>query len=385
MSNSTPQTDEQAPKKRGFLLRVARVVGGVVGVVWLATCFLFVGETEVVVVSRLGGINAIYDKPEDRGLQLKLPWPIDRPRRFDRRIQIFDPLAREMFTRDKKNVTIDVFVAWRIADKLEGEEAQRRPVEQFLRSVGSIELAQAQLETRVRGTLAARMVEVELSELMQVSDPASPPVEGKTSLQSLNAELLSEVKAEFIGMGIDVVDVRIKRIGFPTSTQQAVFERMKSERQKIADRYRSAGLAENTVIRSQADRQYSQIISKAEADAERIRGEGEAQALAILNKAHVRDPEFYRFVKTLDSYEKILNDKTTLVLSASNSLLKLLVNGVPEMGPVPVPREGPQAKKSTAGPPNRVAQEPKLNDGATKIPADETSNEASAIREESPE
>lgn len=338
--------------------RTARFVAIVVGVVWLCSCCLFVGETEVVVVSRLGETNAVYDRPEDRGLRFKLPWPIDRPRRFDRRIQVFDPLAREMFTRDKKNVTIDAFVAWRIADGTAAADG-KRPVENFLRSVGSPEVAQAQLETRVRGTLAARMVEVELSELMQVSDPTSPPIDSQVSLESLNQELLAEVKSEFIGMGIDVVDVRIKRISFPSSTQQAVFERMKSERQKIADRYRSAGLADNTVIRSQADRQYSQIISKAEAEAERIRGEGEASALAILNKAHARDPEFYRIVKTLDSYEKILSDKTTLVLSASSNLLKLLVTGVPELGPVPEPRRDTQTTEAPNDAPKRVAQDPK--------------------------
>ena len=343
--------------------RVSRVVAIVVGVVWLCSCCLFVGETEVVVVSRLGETNAVYDRPEDRGLRFKLPWPIDRPRRFDRRIQVFDPLAREMFTRDKKNVTIDAFVAWRIADGTAAAADGKRPVENFLRSVGSPEVAQAQLETRVRGTLAARMVEVELSELMQVSDPTSPPIDSQVSLESLNQELLAEVQAEFIGMGIDVVDVRIKRISFPSSTQQAVFERMKSERQKIADRYRSAGLADNTVIRSQADRQYSQIISKAEAEAERIRGEGEATAVAILNKAHARDPEFYRIVKTLDSYEKILSDKTTLVLSASSNLLKLLVTGVPELGPVPEPHRETQTTDTPNDTPNdtpkRVAQDPK--------------------------
>jgi len=105
---------------------------------------------------------------------------------------------------------------------------------------------------------------------------------------------------------------------------------MKSERRKIADRYRSAGLAENTKIRSKADLQHSEILANADAEAERIRGEAEAKALAILNEAHAKDPEFYRLVKTLDSYEKILNEKTTLVLSASSSLLKLLVEGVPD-------------------------------------------------------
>ena len=138
-------------------------------------------------------------------------------------------------------------------------------------------------------------------------------------------------------MGIEVVDLRIKRLSFPRGNQQAVFERMKSERMKIADRYRSAGLAENTRIRSQADAQYSEILATADAEAERIRGKAEAEALAILNAAHAKDPDFYRLVKTLDTYEQILNENTTLVLSASSSLLKLLVDGIPDSLPARPP------------------------------------------------
>jgi modulator of FtsH protease HflC len=346
--------------------------------VWLSSCALFVGETEVVVVSRLGEINAIYDRPDDRGLQLKLPWPIDRPRRFDRRIQVFDPQAREMFTRDKKNITIDAFVAWRIAEGPETADDGPRPVEHFMKSVGSPDVAAAQLETRVRGTLAARMVEVELSELMQVADPASPPSSSKVSLESLNKELRDDVRQEFVAMGIDVVDVRIKRISFPSSTQQAVFERMKSERQKIADRYRSEGLAQNTVIRSQADRQYSQIISKADAEAVRIRGEGEAAALAILNKAHAKDPDFYRVLKTLDSYESVLNEKTTLVLSASSNLMKMLVTGVPELDLLKPSKSGPKTPNPDAIE-DAVEAQP---DGEGSTSTDSGSEDSKAVKPE---
>ena len=110
---------------------------------------------------------------------------------------------------------------------------------------------------------------------------------------------------------------------------QAVFERMRSERQKIAERYRSAGLAENRMIRSRADRQSGELLAKANADAERIRGEGEAAAIHILNEAHAKDPEFAALLQTLESYKQILNERTTLILSGSNSLLNVLMRGVP--------------------------------------------------------
>ena len=192
---------------------------------------------------------------------------------------------------------------------------------------------------------------VELGDLLSVSDSESPPKDPtEMSLDQVSRQLLDDVRQRsdeessvLERLGIEIVDVRIKRINFPRGNQQAVFERMKSERQKIAGRYRSAGLAQNAVIRSQADRQYNEIISRAEAEAERIRGAGEAEALAVLNEAHARDPEFYQTLRTLDSYKKIINEKTTLVLSASSSLLKLLVNGVPDLPP-----DSPVADESAA-------------------------------------
>ena len=290
----------------------------------------------------------MLDRDADRGLNVKAPWPIGNVRRFDRRIQLFDPAGREVFTRDRKNIIADAYVCWRIAEPKDGEELQSRPALKFLKSLGSAEMAQARLETRLRSTLATHVAQVELTSLMFVTDREAAPEEtgeqGK-SLDGISQELLASMRkrsdeAESIRdqMGIEIVDLRIKRLSFPRGNQQAVFERMKSERRKIADRYRSAGLAENTKIRSKADLQHSEILATADAEAERIRGEAEAKALAILNEAHAKDPEFYRLVKTLDSYEKILNEKTTLVLSASSSLLKLLVEGVPENLPPRPPR-----------------------------------------------
>jgi modulator of FtsH protease HflC len=323
---------------RQFLLRAGAAPGTVLMLWWLTTCFVFVDETEVVLIERLGKIVSVLDQSDDRGLNVKLPWPVGTVRRFDRRTQLFDPVGREVFTRDKKNVTVDAFVCWKIADSNSSDDLLNRSAVRFFRGLGSVETAEARLETRLRSTLADRIAQVELTELMTVVDPESPPLrDSAVSLEQIASELLSDVRQRLDEeesvtdrLGIEIVDVRIKRINFPAGNQQAVFERMKSERQKIADRYRSAGLAQNTVIRSQADRQYNELISKADAEAERIRGQAEAEALAILNKAHARDPEFYRTMRTLDSYRKVLSEKTTLVLSASSSLLKLFVEGVPE-------------------------------------------------------
>ena len=382
MSNDTPTEPTGAGKK--IVLRLLAAIGAVCLVAWLSTCFIFVDETEIVIVENLGEVTAVLDRDADRGLNVKAPWPIGNVRRFDRRIQLFDPPGREVFTRDRKNIIADAYVCWRIAEPKDGEELQSRPALRFLKSLGSAEMAQARLETRLRSTLATRVAQVELTSLMFVADREGAPEEagsGQKSLDGISQELLGAMRkrsdeAESIReqMGIEVVDVRIKRLSFPRGNQQAVFERMKSERRKIADRYRSAGLAENTKIRSKADLQHSEIIANADAEAERIRGEAEAKALAILNEAHAKDPEFYRLVKTLDSYEKILNEKTTLVLSASRSRLKLLVEGVPDNLP---PR--PQQKLDDTGeakPVTSVGSEP---EGSEVKPAsgnaEETPNE----------
>jgi modulator of FtsH protease HflC len=339
MSNSETQTcDNDARPVPRAVVRLVAIVAGVCLVAWLTTSIVFVDETEVVLLERLGTVVAVLDRPDDRGLNVKLPWPLGTARRFDRRTQLFDPLGREAFTRDRKNVTVDAYVCWKIADPSADARLLDRPAVRFFRSLGTSETAQARLETRVRSSLASRMAMVELGDLLSVSDPESGPNEStEMSLDSISRQLLDDVRQRpdedqsvLDRLGIEIVDVRIKRINFPRGNQQAVFERMKSERQKIAGRYRSAGLAQNSVIRSQADRQYSEIISRAEAEAERIRGTAEAEALAVLNEAHARDPEFYRTLRTLDSYKTIINEKTTLVLSASSSLLKLLVDGVPE-------------------------------------------------------
>lgn len=358
-------TSDSLPAGRSqWLRRAVRVVTGALCAVWLLTSVVFVDETEVVIVERLGRIVSVRD--EGGGLLFKAPWPLGTVRRFDKRLQLFDPPGREMFTRDKKNVVIDAYLCWRIADAgaTASESHLDRPAVRFFRALGTTQAAQSHLETRVRSSLATRIAQAELSDLLRVVDPESPPeATPKISLDSIAADLLKDVRQRADDalpieqqLGIEVVDVRIKRINFPLGNQQSVFERMKSERQKIADRYRSAGLAESTVIRSHADRQHNEVMTKAHAEAERIRGEAEAESLAILNRAHAKDPDFYAVLQTLDAYKKVLNERTTLVLSASSSLFKLLVEGVPPSSPATSPVKPDQPPALDAAQPQNDAK-----------------------------
>jgi membrane protease subunit HflC len=369
-SNSEKSTQNKSSRTPGnsglrILKRCAMVLLPFVLVAIIASSFVFVDEAEYVIVERLGGIVAVYDRPEDRGPHVKLPWPIDVVRSFDRRVQLFDPPGREMFTKDKKNITVDAYVCWKIADPAADPdvEASAHPVVRFFSSLGNIGVAEATLDSRLRSILSTRIGQVELSELLHVdSSEQGPDVSSPGRLDEM-AQALRQALAHQPGeqfsleerLGVEIVDVRIRRLNLPSGNQQAVFDRMRSERRKIADRYRSAGMAKKAVIESQADRQHAEILAKAARQAEETRGKAEAEAIGILNHAHAQDPELHRVLQTLDTYRNILNEKTTLVLSASSNLLKLLTDGVPnlqnEKPPVPdAPTEAPKPQNGEPAP-----------------------------------
>ncbi len=379
-TNSTVWADGEAASRLGHRLarRLLRLLLVLFVVRLLGSSFVFVDESEFVIVERLGSIRAdgVYDRPEDRGLRFKLPWPIDTVRRFDRRLQIFDPPAREIFTQKKKNITVDTYICWRISESEQAcsSLATDRPVVRFFRALGEIDAAELRLDTRVRGILSAQIGKVELSSLLAVEDSESGPQPGEQGLLEKLSEQVrrlvmqrpDENETLLERFGIEIVDVRIKRLNLPSGNQRAVFERMMSERKKDADAYRTEGLAQKRVIESQANRQYSAVLARARADAERIRGEGEARALEILNEAHAQDREFSHIVRTLDAYRQILNEKTTLVLSSSNHLLKLLTEGIPpprQSPPEPsVPLKSSGKARSTDG----VSEQPRPSAGSAE-------------------
>ncbi|MBS0202848.1 MAG: protease modulator HflC [Planctomycetes bacterium] len=341
MSHETTSADRVSASQvagsvdRGRLSHFARWILGIAACLLISTTVIFVDETEFVIVARFGRIVSVYDRAEQRGLQFKLPWPLDTVRRFDRRLQLLSPQGREAFTHDRKNVTVEAYVLWKVADGDAGDVSSP-PVLRFFRSLGSVDVAEARLTSRLQSILTEQIGRSELTELLGAADSEAAPSDAPGSLEQISAEIRRELiqrtdEKDSLKdrQGIEIVDVRIRRLNLPAGNMRAVFERMRSERQKIAERYRSAGLAENRMIRSQADRQAGELLARANAEAERIRGDGDADAIRILNEAHSRDPEFASTLQTLDAYKQILNERTTLVLSASNSLLKLLVEGIP--------------------------------------------------------
>lgn len=316
------------------------------------TCVVFVDETEFVLVQRLGKIVAVYDRPDDKGPHAKWPWPVESALRFDQRLRLYTPPGRELFTRDRKNLVVETYIGWRIAPPDDGDAAdlQHRPVVRFYRSLGQPDVADSRLSSRLQAIVTSRIGQMELPQLIAAQTSESGPGE-ESPLEQLAADLKRELKqrpGETISLrdqlGIEVVDVRIKRLNLPSGNLQAVYERMRSERQKMAERYRSAGLADSRAIRSQAERQATELLAQANAEAERIKGQGEADALRILNEAHAEDPEFYELLQAMEAYKQLLTEQTTLVLSASSRLWKLLTDGPPS-APQPVVPPGTSAEK----------------------------------------
>jgi membrane protease subunit HflC len=271
--------------------------------------FVVVDETEFAVVTSFGQIVAIYgDEPAEAGLHLKAPWHLSL--KIDKRVKVFEPAPREVITGDKRNLEVASYVVWRVAD----------PV-LFLRASGSHELAEARLYERVSASLSDAIGRRDLSALAS-TDPKLWALDELT-----RAFTTAVAPAAASDLGVEVLDVRLRRFNHPVEVRPAVFDLIRSERRQVAAKTRAEGEAQYVTITSQADRARDAILAEAEAEAQRLRGSAEAEAIRVLNLAHARDPKFFEFLRTLESYRSILDGQTTVVLSSSSPLLKLWSQG----------------------------------------------------------
>ena len=273
----------------------------------LWSAFVVVAETEMVILTRFGRPTRVL---REAGLYPK--WPFESALRFDRRVSIYDPRPSEFLTRDKKNLVVDSAVCWRIDDPL-----------LFLETVGDQVGAELRLHDIVWAALAAALGQVALEDLVAV-DPDRVQV---AAVVGGVREKAAAAAAE--RLGIEVVDVQLKRVNFPEQNRQSVFARMRAERDRIAKEYRAQGREMAIGIQAEADKQREVILAEAYEKAETLRGQGDAEAARIYGEAYARDPRFYRFVRTLESYRKILDQDTTLILSSDSELLRLLEQGQP--------------------------------------------------------
>lgn len=284
--------------KRSLLVIVA--IAAVV--IWRS--FVALDQTQYGIVTEFGRHIATLREP---GLHPK--WPYQSVLRFDRRLQLYNPRPSEFLTKDPKNILLDIYVCWRVDDPLV-----------FLQRATDVAGAEARLHDMIWAELAAEVGTRPLSDL--VSEKPDEMVAPK-----IMAGVLERCRERARpGLGVEIVDVRLKRLNLPEQNKQSVFDRMRAERDRIARQYRAEGEEEALKIRAEADRLKAQLLADAEKEAELKRGEAARKAIEIYAIAHGKDPEFFQFLRSLEAYKKLLNEKTTMVLSSESELFRYLTD-----------------------------------------------------------
>jgi len=272
---------------------------GVILVFLGLTSIFIVDETEQVVVLQFGKPVRIITEP---GLHMKVPFPIQEKNVFDNRLLEYDSPPEEILSKDKKSLIVDNYVRWKIVDPL-----------QFLKTVQAIPTALSRMDDIVYSELRRELGTHDMVEI--ITENREELMEKVTVASNLATQ----------DYGIEVVDVRIRRVDLPSQNEESIYARMDAERKRQANKFRSEGEEEAQKIRATTDRDKTIILADAYKQAERIRGEGDAKAVEVYADAYSADPKFYEFVRTLDAYKKIIDDKTMLVLPSDSQLFKLLL------------------------------------------------------------
>jgi membrane protease subunit HflC len=286
-----------------------KVIAGLVlgmALLLLALIVFTVDTTEYAVVTQFGNPVAVITEP---GLNVKLPEPIQTVQRLDKRIQIYQTSSLELLTLDKKSIAIDYYGTWKISD----------PVV-YLKTVKDKPGAEARLLDVFSAGLGVQFGKYNLDELVNVDTE-------KLKLDAMIADAIDNVRGRTAEYGIEVVDTQIRVLNFPESNKQSVYDRMKAEREQMAKKYRSEGSEEAAKIRADAEREQTIILSQAYKEAQQLMGIGDAEAIRIYGEAFQRDPDFYKFIRTLETYEKTIDANTTLILPSTAEILKYLNSG----------------------------------------------------------
>jgi len=273
------------------------IVGIVLGalVILAASSLFIVNQAEQALVLRLGAHRATIKEP---GLHFKLPF-IEDVVRYDLRLLALDPPAEEIILGDQKRIVVDTLARYRIADPLKYYQTLRN-------------------ENNAR----AQMSQVVSSAMRRVMGQAMLPTLLSDERAKLMEDIRSEVADRAAGYGISISDVRIRRADLPEETSQAIYDRMKSERERQAKEARAQGYEWGQQIRARADRERTVILAEATRQANFLRAMGDTESARIYNEAYGKDPHFYDFYRSLEAYRKALAEGTTMVLSSDNPFLK---------------------------------------------------------------
>ncbi len=284
--------------KLGFVITTLLVALAV-----FASTLFVVDQRQFGVLYSFGQIKEVITEP---GLRFKLPQPFQNVVFLDRRVLTLDsPETGSIQTAEKKNLVVDWLVKWRIADP-----------KQFIRNNSggtSIQTAEARLTSVVQDALNSEVTKRTVKDVLST--------DRDKIMQGVQQRLIDDAKT----FGIEIVDVRIKRVDFPPSVADSVYQRMKSERQQVANELRSTGSAEGEKIRADADRQREVLIAEAYRDAQKVKGEGDAKAAALYSEAFGRDAQFAQFYRSLEAYKASFNRKSdVMVLDPSSDFFKAM-------------------------------------------------------------
>ena len=266
----------------------------------LSSIFI-VDETQQVVILQLGKPVKTITEP---GFNVKLPFPFQEKIVFDDRLLEYDSPPEAILSKDKKSLIVDNYVRWKIVDPL-----------QFLKTVQAIPTAKSRMDDIVYSELRRELGTHDMVEII---------TQNREEIMDVVTRASNEATLSY---GISVIDVRIRRVDLPAENEESIYARMEAERKRQANKFRSEGSEEAQKIRAATDRDKTIILADAYKEAERIRGEGDAKAVQIYARSYSSDPKFYEFVRTLDAYKKVVDDKTTLVLPSDSKLFKLLIEG----------------------------------------------------------
>jgi modulator of FtsH protease HflC len=312
------------PPRRRLLATLSVLLG--LAAAWAVAAGLFVLDvTEHGVVTRFGQVVRVVAEP---GLHVTLP--IDHVVRLERRLLYTRPEEIEFLTADKENVVVESLATWRIGDPA-----------RFLATVGTLAAAEERLADVILAEMGAALGRYSFADL------ASAGGEGG-AWRAMVAEIGDHARAfARSAYGVEVVDVELRQLRLPEKNRQNVFVRMTAERGRMAAELRSEGERDSTVIIAKADRERARIGAEAYEQAEIAKGEGEAEAMRIYGAAFARDPGFYKLLRTLEAYEKLLDGRTTLFLPADAEVFQMLGG---RLAPVePVPRQAPPGAGEAAG------------------------------------
>ncbi|MDZ7268359.1 MAG: protease modulator HflC [candidate division KSB1 bacterium] len=290
-------------------------------------------ETEQAIITQFG--QPVGRPVRDAGLHVKLPF-IQKVTFFDKRILEWDGAPNQIPTEDKKYIWVNTFARWRIVDPLK-----------FYQSVNNETAAQSRLDDIIDGVTRdiitqSPLIEVvrnsnrEMTTIVEGDSGTIGPVVESQEIETINSgrskimdRILAKVSEMVPQYGIEVIDVRIKHINYIDDVLRKVYDRMIAERNRIAEKYRSEGQGERAKIEGQREKDLQTITSQAYKQAQQIKGEADARAARIYAEAYNRDPEFYSFLQTLESYRTTLNQNSTLFLKTDADFLKYLKSTAP--------------------------------------------------------